>query len=312
MLALVSLNPGIINILSNIISLRRTEFPRLFVLIILSIIMLWFIILYLKSSLDNHKLRFDSFVQGVGFEKYKETVREYFKGVQVAILIPAYNEENNLRELLPQIPEKIFDTKLGVLVIDDGSYDNTFSVVSQHGFCSARNAINSGQGSALRLGYSLLDSAGVQICITMDADGQHNPKEIEQVASPVHKGEVDFVIGSRILGDYEKDSLIRIIGVHFFGYIVSWLIGKRITDTSSGFRAFKVGMISKISMEENQYHSTELIVRALKNNITVKEVPIKILKRKYGKSKKGKNLEYGFNFMKIIIKSFWRQSDRKK
>ena len=140
----------------------------------------------------------------------------------------------------------------------------------------------------------------------MDADGQHRPEEIEQLVLPIIDDKYDVVIGSRVLGTREKDSPIRAAGVHVFGVIISSLLGKRITDPSSGFRAFKMDKIKNIDLREDQYHTSELIIDAIKKGLRVKEVPITILKRKFGKSKKGKNLKYGFNFAKTIIKAWWR------
>jgi hypothetical protein len=114
------------------------------------------------------------------------------------------------------------------------------------------------------------------------------------------------VIGSRILGDRESASRLRIAGVYVFGRIVTTLLGKKITDPSSGFRAFRMDAVSSIRLHEDQYHTSELIIEAVKQGLRIGEVPITILRRKYGKSKKGKDLIYGFHFARIIIKTWWR------
>jgi glycosyltransferase involved in cell wall biosynthesis len=195
---------------------------------------------------------------------------------------------------------------VGVLVVDDGSDDETKEIVQNDGHLVVSNVINRGGGAALRLGYDILRNSGANICITMDADGQHRPEEIEKLVSPIIKDEYDVVIGSRILGSRKKDSLVRAAGVNIFGAIISSLLGKRMTDPSSGFRAFKMDRIKDIDLREDQYHTSELIIEAVKKGLRVKEVPITILKRKYGKSKKGRNLKYGLYFAKTIIKAWWR------
>ena len=116
----------------------------------------------------------------------------------------------------------------------------------------------------------------------------------------------DVVIGSRILGHREKDSPVRAAGVYFFAAIVSSILGKEFTDPSSGFRAFKMDEIKSINLFEDQYHTCELIIEAVKKDLRIGEVPISILRRKYGKSKKGRNLKYGFHFARIIVKTWWR------
>jgi glycosyltransferase involved in cell wall biosynthesis len=195
---------------------------------------------------------------------------------------------------------------VGVLVVDDGSDDDSRGIVQNHGHLVVSNVINRGGGAALRLGYDILRNSDASICITMDADGQHQPEEIQKLVSPIINDEYDVVIGSRILGSRQKDSLVRAAGVHIFGAIISSLLGQRMTDPSSGFRAFKMDRIKDIDLREDQYHTSELIIEAVKKGLRVKEVPITILKRKFGKSKKGRNLKYGFYFAKTIIKAWWR------
>jgi hypothetical protein len=84
------------------------------------------------------------------------------------------------------------------------------------------------------------------------------------------------------------------------------LLGKKITDPSSGFRAFRMAAMASIQLQEDQYHTSELIIEAVKKGLRIGEVPITILKRKFGKSKKGKDLAYGFHFARIIVKTWWR------
>jgi len=118
--------------------------------------------------------------------------------------------------------------------------------------------------------------------------------------------EYDFVIGSRILGKREKDSRLRITGVYLFGWLISLLLGKKITDPSSGYRAFNLGIMNSIDLHEDQYHTSELIIEAVRKGIAIGERPITIVRRMYGKSKKGRNLKYALNFSRAIIKTWWR------
>jgi glycosyltransferase involved in cell wall biosynthesis len=174
------------------------------------------------------------------------------------------------------------------------------------GLCAVKNIINRGGGAALRLGYDILQKAGVQYCITMDADGQHRPEDIKNLLLPIIENRYDCIIGSRILGDREKSNWLRTTGVYVFGRIVSILLGKKITDPSSGFRAFRMEAMAPIQLHEDQYHTSELIIEAVKKGLRIGEVPITILNRKFGKSKKGRDLVYGFHFARIIVKTWWR------
>ena len=299
----VTINPNVVNFLRDLLSLQEYQYGRILALLIISNLILVFFSFYSISKVENFRLQFDKLVRKIGsghLDASPESIRE------VMVLIPAFNEADNLKDLLPRMPADINGMAVGVLVVDDGSDDGTGEVVRDHGQIVVTNVINRGGGAALRLGYDILRHTGAAICITMDADGQHRPEEIDRLVSPIIKGEYDVVIGSRVLGTREKDSAVRAAGVHLFGAIVSSLLGRRMTDPSSGFRAFKMERIKDIDLREDQYHTSELIIDAVKKGLRVKEVPITILKRKFGKSKKGRNLKYGFYFAKTIIKSWWR------
>lgn len=299
----VTINPNVVNYLRDLLSLQEYQYGRILALLIISNILLVFFSFYSVSKVENYRLQFDKLVRKLGSGNVNATP-ENIKTIM--ILIPAYNEAANLKHLLPLIPENINGISVGVLVVDDGSDDETRQVVEEHGHSAVSNIINRGGGAALRLGYDILRNSGADICITMDADGQHRAEEIEKLVSPIINDDADIVIGSRVLGTHEKDSPIRAAGVHVFGAIISSLLGNRITDPSSGFRAFKMDRIKSIDLREDQYHTSELIIEAVKKGLRVKEAPITILKRKFGKSKKGKNLKYGFYFAKTIIKAWWR------
>jgi hypothetical protein len=299
----ITINPNVVNFLRDILALQQYQYGRILALLIITNVILMFFSLYTASKLENLRLQFDQLVRKLGLE-FLETASKNLKPIM--IVIPAYNEAENLRYLLPMIPAKIMDTEVGVLVVDDGSEDETRQVVNEHNQFIVSNPINRGGGAALRLGYDILKNSDAAICVTMDADGQHRPEDIEALVSPIIKNEYDVVLGSRVLGSREKDDPLRIAGVHVFSAIVSSLLGKRITDPSSGFRAFKMDKIKGIDLYEDQYHTSELIIDAIKKGLRVKEVPITILKRKFGKSKKGKDLVYGLNFARIIIKTWWR------
>ena len=299
----ISINPNIVNFLRDLLALQQYQYGRILALLIISNIVLMFISVYTASKVENFRLQFDQLVRKLGLD-FLETASKNLKPIM--IVIPAFNEAENLSYLLPRIPVKIKETEVGVLVVDDGSEDETIQIVKEYNQFVVSNPINRGGGAALRLGYDILKNSDAAICVTMDADGQHQPEDIEALVAPIIDDEYDVVIGSRLLGSREKDDPIRIAGVHIFSTIISSLLGKRITDPSSGFRAFKMDKIRSINLYEDQYHTSELIIEAVKKGLRTKEVPITILKRKFGKSKKGRDLTYGFHFAKTIIKTWWR------
>ncbi|MDA3895431.1 MAG: glycosyltransferase family 2 protein [Desulfobacteraceae bacterium] len=252
------------------------------------------------------RFQFDRLVRTLGTVQLEKKIDVGQTIQPVMIVIPALNEAENLKSLLPKIPDRINSTPVGVMVIDDGSDDETVAVVRENGCMAISNLINRGGGAALRLGYDILQKTGGTICVTMDADGQHRPEDIEALVKPILNNEYDFVIGSRILGEREKDSAFRLVGVYLFGFLISFLLGKKITDPSSNFRAFRMDSLKSIHLYEDQYHTSELIIEAVKKGMRIGEVPITILKRKYGKSKKGGDVLYGFHFARVILKAWWR------
>lgn len=303
---LVSINPNLLNRLVAIFALQQEERGRVIALLIASSIMLWLLLIYYKTKLDEHKYQFDKIVRYLGFERTRPLLAADPLGVEVVIIIPAYNECENLKSLLRQIPLEVLGRKVGVIVVDDGSTDATVEVVEKYGYLIARNAVRRGGGAALRLGYDIAKSLGVKIAVTIDGDGQHNPQEIHRLIEPILQDKYDLVIGSRILGSWKKDNKIRFVGLHLFNLIINLLTTTKITDCSSGFKAFKMSQMEQLELREDQFQSTEVIIEAAKKGLRIGEVPISITARKYGQSKKGKDWSYGLNFVKTIIKTWWR------
>ena len=306
-LIIVSINPDVMNAVAEILKLERRQRGRVLALFIISNIFLWFSLIYLKAKLDKLRYQFDLLIRSLWQDKQNHITESYLKGKDIVVVIPAFNEAENLGVLLPKIPKSLKGKKVGVLVVDDGSDDNSVSVVSEAGFMSVKNPINRGGGAALRLGYDILKRADVQICVTMDGDCQHQPEDIQKIVAPIIDGKYDLVIGSRVLGRAERDNFIRLFGVHIFGVIISFLLGQKITDPSSGFRAFKIRCLNDIRLFEDQYHTSELIINAVRRGQKIGEIPITIRKRMYGKSKKGKEWMYGIHFAKTIVGTWWRK-----
>ena len=222
------------------------------------------------------------------------------------IIIPAYNEAENLRDILPRIPNQIKGVEAGVLVSDDGSDDNTAQVAHQFGHLVVSSRINRGQGAASRLGYDVLSKHHVSVGVTMDADNQHRPEDLEGLVVPILNGQYDLVIGSRILGIQEKTTWTRKLGIAILSNVMSLVIGLRITDCSSGFKAFSMERLRDMKLTEDQFQSAEVLIEARKRGLRIGEVPITVNCRKHGRSKKGKDWGYGLHFTKTIVKTWWR------
>ena len=305
-LLVVSIYPDSINIVAGMMALDNRQFGRLITLLILSNMLLWFFWISERSKDAVKSLQFDLLVRRLIAEQFFE--RDVSKTInEVTVIIPAFNEAENLDYILPRMPESINGRLLGVLVIDDCSDDDTPEIVRKNGYSVVSNPFNRGGGAALRLGYDIAMAAGAKYIVTMDADGQHLPEEIEKLTTPLLNDKVDIVIGSRVMGEREKDNIFRWIGIHVFNFIINMLAGTKITDCSSGFRAFRMDSLKKVLLLQDQFHTAELIIDAARKGLRISETPVTGVRRHSGVSKKGKDLSYGINFSKTILKAWLRK-----
>ncbi len=227
------------------------------------------------------------------------------RGERIVVAMPAHNEADNVDEVIRAMPKEVEGIPVVTLVVDDASEDGTAVVAQKAGGMVVRLPIQRGQGSALRVGYELATQLGAVVVASLDADGQHVPDELALVAAPILKGEADMVVGSRVLGRYERESRIRHLGVFALSGLVSLLHGVRITDVSSGFRSIRADVVRRFVLEQDQY-SSEVLVEALRHRLRIKEVPITVRARATGVSKKPTSLKYGWNFTKVIVQTWLR------
>lgn len=213
------------------------------------------------------------------------------KGKRISVIIPAYNEAKRIGKVLSKIPEFVDE----VIVVDDGSEDSTSEVAKNHGAEVIRLEENQGKGAAMREGIKKVSG---DIVIFMDADGQHNPEEIEKLVSPILKGEADFVIGSRLIKTQGKRPLIRKISNFLSTSLIKIKLGIDVKDTQSGFRAIKRELLPEI--ESKRYEvETEILIKAAKKGARVKEVPVE---RIYGIETGHFRFEDVLRFLRSLIK----------
>lgn len=302
-LAAVSIAPGLANVLPELFDLGGFRFGRLLALLLAATVMLLLLVIYTKAKLDNLKHQVDRVFCALAADRLlPDNAALLFKPIM--IIMPALNEAKNLEKLLPRLPACVGGHELGVLVVDDGSDDETADVALRFGAVVARNPINRGQGAASRVGYRVLQRNRVQFGVTMDADNQHRPEDLPVMLQPVLDCRYDLVIGSRVLGSRSQGSALRQSGVRILSAVVSAVIGVKITDCSSGFKAFRMDQMAKILLIEDQFQSSEVLIRAAKKRLKIGEVPVHIAERAIGISRKGRDLSYGIFFMKVLVKAW--------
>jgi len=227
----------------------------------------------------------------------------------VVVVIAAYNEAAGLPIVLERIPAEVCGLVTDILVVDDGSTDETCSVAraSQRAYvvpCS----VNRGQGAALRLGYAIARTHGARYIVTTDADGQYDTADFPRILAPVVAGDADFVTGSRTLGHQHTYDRVRRVGVHVFAWIVSAFVGQRVTDTSFGLRAMRADATGVVTLNQPQYQSSELLIGMFSHGFDVAEVPGTMHQRSAGSTKKGRNLVYGSRYARVVFGTWWREA----
>lgn len=305
-LLLVSLEPDLLLALRRALQLGDFEGGALIGLLILSSLFLLVLSFYTRGQVDRQRILIDRLVRGLVAEEALEAEDCAERLKTITVIVPAYDEAENLQVLLPQIPRRIEGIEVGVLVVDDGSSDRTAAVAREHGALAIRSPINRGQGAAIRIGIELLGRLGIEYGVTIDADNQHRPEDIAAVLAPVLRDELDLAIGSRILGTHEAGVGVRSAGIALLTRLINLLIGNRLTDCSSGFKAFRVSRLRGIPFVEEQFQAAEFIILCAKHGLRIGEVPIHIRARHAGSSKKGTDLTYGLRFTRTILRSWWR------
>jgi hypothetical protein len=302
-LTAISIVPGFANILTELFDLGNFQFGRLVALLLVTTVLSLFVTIYTKAKLDNLKHQVDRvFCAWSADELLPEGAASLFKPIM--IIMPALNEARNLETLLPRIPSTIGGLDVGVLVVDDGSNDGTTDVALRLGAVVARNPINRGQGAAQRVGWRALQKYRVEFGVTMDSDNQHRPEDLPILLKPIFDGKCDLVIGSRMLGSQRGGTTFRLTGVYLLSRILTFVTSVKITDCSSGFKAFRVDRVAKIILTEDQYQASEVLIRAAKNKLKIAEVPIHIAAREYGVTRKGHDVTYGLFYVKALVKAW--------
>ncbi len=265
-------------------------------------------LLVLRSLTESAKMnqQLSALLEGIAWEEFRGAgLPERFRD-RIAVVIPAYNEADSVADVIRQIPAEVCGVQTTVLVVDDGSRDGTGDVAAGAGAVVARHVINRGGGAALRTGYRLMTESGAKIVVTLDADGQHLPSEMERLVKPILDGEVDVAHGSRVLGDAEPNARSRELGIVFFNRLVSLITRTKVSDCSNGYRAVRTTVLPQLVLRQEQFHTSEFMIEAIKRGIPAREVPVTVSKRLHGHSKKPAVVRYGLGFANAIARAWLR------
>ncbi len=304
-LALVS-GTEITDKLLSAFSFEKGNGGRILGLAVFAIFVLFLLILRALSQGSRNSRQLAAALEGLAWEEFRQAkLPERFRD-KIAILVPAYNEAENIGYVLNLMPSEVCGVPTAVLVVDDGSRDGTGDVAAEHGAAVARHVTNRGGGAALRTGYRLMVESGAEIVVTLDADGQHLPSEMERLVKPVLDGEVDVAHGSRVLGQADRNHFARELGIVFFNRLVSAITRTHVTDCSNGYRAVRTTVLPQLVLRQEQFHTSEFMIEAIKREIPAREVPITVEQRLHGHSKKPAVFRYGMGFANAIVRTWLR------
>ncbi|MGH2957517.1 MAG: glycosyltransferase family 2 protein [Solirubrobacterales bacterium] len=285
---------------------ERGNGGRILGLAVIAIAILFLLVLRALTESSRMNQQLSALLEGIAWEEFKATrLPERFRD-KVAVVIPAYNEAESIGSVIRQIPERVCGEETAVLVVDDGSRDDTGEEAGKAGAIVARHVINRGGGAAVRTGYRLMAESGALVVVTLDADGQHVPAEMEKLVKPVLDDEVDVAHGSRVLGEAEPNARARELGIVFFNRIVSLITRTRVSDCSNGYRAVRTSVLPSLVLRQEQFHTSEFLIEAIKRGIPAMEVPVTVQKRLHGHSKKPAVVRYGLGFTNAIVRTWLR------
>jgi glycosyltransferase involved in cell wall biosynthesis len=205
--------------------------------------------------------------------------------VRRVALVPAFNEEANVGRVIDEI--RAFDPSLDVVVVDDGSYDRTAEVAREHGATVVRLPFNLGIGGAVQTGFRFAFEHDYDFAVRLDGDGQHDPSQLDRILAPVLSGEADIAVGSRFAVESEgyRSSRSRRVGIRLLAWVVSRIVGRRVTDTTSGFQALNRRAIELFAHDyPHDYPEVEATIMVSRHRLRSVEVPVSMRERGGGRS----------------------------
>jgi glycosyltransferase involved in cell wall biosynthesis len=219
-------------------------------------------------------------------------------------IVPAYNEQNAIARVVEKI--KAAQPDFDVLVVDDGSADNTAALAQAAGALTLRHPINLGIGGAVQSGYQFALNNGYEMAVQIDGDGQHPPTELRKLVARLEADPpVDLVYGSRFLGEGDYDqSLSRRAGILVFSAVLSVITRKKVTDPTSGFRLANSRAIELFARDyPHDYPEVEAILMMHRHQLKTAEVPVEMHVRDGGSS----SITWfhsGYYMMKVLLAVF--------
>jgi len=213
----------------------------------------------------------------------------------IFIVIPAFNEEKTIANVIENLLQANYSN---IIIVDDGSADQTLKIVKKYPVYLCKHAINCGQGAALRTGNELALKKNADIIVHFDADGQHKVEEIQSFIKAIESG-YDIAIGSRFLSVKQNIPFTKKYFIHKPAIFINWFFsGLKLTDAHNGFRALNRLAARKIHITQNRMaHNTEIPAEIVKHKLKHTEIPVEVIYKEYGQGLRG-----GINIIFDLLK----------
>lgn len=225
------------------------------------------------------------------------------RNTTIAVIMPAYNEAVVIGRVIKDITAILTAQKcrFRIIVVDDSSRDDTAKIAEQAGCHVIRHILNTGTGGATATGLSYACQSGFDIAATIDADGQHNPKDLLQGIELMRTGDSDLLIGSRLI-DASGMSRVKLLGNKGLSTITYLIFGINVTDSQSGLRIFSKKSLDRLKWKTSGYEfCSEMLWRAKQQHLRIGEYPVQAIYTEYS-NKKGQNNWNGVNIVKSLLR----------
>ena len=219
--------------------------------------------------------------------------------MKICVIIPTYNESKAIAGIIKRIRQQ----GLEIVVVDDGSTDNTAEIAKDNGAIVLRNQINEGKGSSLVKGFHYAVSRDFDAVITMDGDGQHLPEEIPYFVRLATYSDSGIFIGNRMF-KIKTMPYIRIFANKLMSWLISLVAKQNIPDTQCGFRLIKKGVLERINLRTSKYETeSEMIIKASRLGFKIESIPIKTVYE--GEKSQINPIIDTLRFIRFIICELW-------
>ena len=287
-------------------SFERGGGGRILGLAVFAIVVLF--MLTLRGLVQNGRIerKLSATLEGIAWEEFRaDGLPARFKD-KVAVVIPAYNEEDNIGSVLPRIPATVCGVETAVLVVDDGSRDRTGDVAREHGAAVARHVTNLGGGAALRTGYRMMSDSRRASSSRSTRTASTCPRRCRGSCSPCSTARSTSPTARACSATPRPTTSPARWGSSSSTGSCRFITRTKVTDCSNGYRAVRSTVLPTLVLRQEQFHTSEFMIEAIKRGVPAKEVAVTVVCRLHGHSKKPAVIRYGIGFTNAIMRTWLR------